>query len=169
MNALLTKAARLRDLAARIGMALEWLPPSVARLAVGLIFFQSGWGKLHNLDQVTDYFAELGLPAPSFQALLASSTELVCGALLLLGLATRLAAIPLIIVMIVALRTALWEQIDSLGSLFGMAEFLYIALLLYLGTAGAGPLSMDGLVARLRTRSVPDTHALTSRPVKVAA
>jgi len=48
------------------GGALRWLSPVIARLTVGLVFFQSGWGKLHSLDQVTSYFTELGLPAPAY-------------------------------------------------------------------------------------------------------
>lgn len=152
MNRMLATATKLWDLAERIGNALSWLPPTVARLTVGLVFFQSGWGKLHDLQKVTDYFTELGLPAPAFQATLASTTEFVCGTLLLVGLATRFAAVPLMVTMTVALRTALWSQIDSLGSLFGLAEFLYIALLLWLATSGAGPLSLDWLIERARQR-----------------
>ena len=139
----------LERLAERIGAALFWLPPTVARFSVGLIFFQSGWGKLHNLAKVTDYFTELGLPAPAFQATVVSATEFVCGSLLLVGLATRFAAVPLMVTMTVALRTALWSQLDSLGSLFGLAEYLYIALLLFLATSGGGPLSLDWLIGRL--------------------
>jgi len=138
----------LQGLAARIGKALSWAPPAVARLTVGWIFFQSGWGKLHDLDKVTGFFTDLGLPAPAFQARLTSTTEFVCGTLLLLGLATRFAAVPLIITMVVALRTALWDQLDSLGALFGQAEFLYIALLIWLATDGPGPLSVDWLLER---------------------
>ncbi|MBI1815426.1 MAG: DoxX family protein [Deltaproteobacteria bacterium] len=146
MNRIVELLAFADRLANRIGNALRWLPLTVARLTVGVVFAQSGWGKLHDLAKVTDYFTELGLPAPAFQAMLASTTELVCGSLLLLGLATRFAAVPLMITMTVALRTALWSQIDSLGSLFGLAEFLYIALLLFLATNGAGPLSLDWLI-----------------------
>jgi putative oxidoreductase len=139
-------------LAQRIGGALRWLSPAVARLTVGLVFFQSGWGKLHSLEQVTKYFAELGIPAPGAQALLASTAEFVCGGLLLLGLATRFAAVPLIITMAVAIRTALWDQVDGLGSLVGLTEFAYVALLVWLATDGAGPLSLDALIGRLGTR-----------------
>ncbi len=158
MNRMLTMATKLWDLAPRVGNALSWLPPTVARLTVGVVFFQSGWGKLHDLQKVIDYFTELGLPMPAFQATLASTTEFVCGTLLLVGLATRFAAVPLMITMTVALRTALWSQIDSLGSLFGLAEFLYIALLLWLSTSGAGPLSIDWLIEGARNRRpAPDT------------
>jgi putative oxidoreductase len=144
-------AARFAE---RVGGALRWLSPTLARLTVGLVFFQSGWGKLHSLEQVTGYFSELGLPAPAFQALLASSAELVCGGLLLLGLATRFAAVPLIITMCVAIRTALWDQVSGLSSLAGLLEFAYIALLFWLATDGGGPLSLDRLLAARRERPV---------------
>jgi putative oxidoreductase len=152
MHRLSTFAVWAAGLAERIGGALAWLSPAVARLTVGLVFFQSGWGKLHSLEQVTNYFTELGLPAPAFQARFASTTEFLCGGLLLLGLATRFAAVPLIITMAVAIRTALWDQVDGLGSLVGLTEFAYVALLLWLATNGAGPLSLDHLLGRLGTR-----------------
>jgi putative oxidoreductase len=139
----------LVELAERIGIALRWLSPTLARLTVGLVFFQSGWGKLNDLGSVTAYFTELGLPNPAFQARLASSAEFVCGGLLLLGLATRFAVVPLIVTMCVAIRTALWDQVSGIGSLAGLLEFSYIALLVWLGTDGAGPLSLDALLARL--------------------
>jgi putative oxidoreductase len=97
MNRTIGVLTYLSDLAARIGQTIDWLPPTVARLTVGLVFFQSGWGKLQNLAQVTDYFTELGLPAPAFQATLVSATELACGSLLLAGWATRFAAVPLML------------------------------------------------------------------------
>lgn len=149
MNRLLNLWIELDGIAADIARRLSWFGPTLGRLVVGTVFFQSGWGKLNNLAQVTDFFTELGLPFPSFQALLASTTEFVCGGLLLLGLATRFAALPLIVVMIVALRTALWDQIDGFSSLVGISEFLYIALLAWIATSGAGPLSLDWLLRRV--------------------
>jgi putative oxidoreductase len=148
-----TAISAVAGLAERIGRAFAWLSPALARLTVGLIFFQSGWGKLHGLDDVTNFFTELGIPAPYFQARLASGTEFACGALLLIGLATRFAAVPLIIVMCVAIRTALWDQVNGLGSLVGLGEFAYIALLVWLATDGAGPLSLDHLLSRLTKTS----------------
>lgn len=140
-----------QELAGNVASRLTWLPPILARAVVGGIFFVSGWGKLNDLGSVSAYFAELGLPAPMFQALLAASAEFFCGGLLLLGLATRLAVVPLIVTMIVALRTALADQIDGFISLFGQAEFLYIVLLVWLGVNGPGALSVDALLARWRT------------------
>jgi len=109
---------------------------------------------LHDLQKVTEFFIQLGLPAPAFHARLTAGTELVCGTLLLLGLCTRFAVVPLIVTMMVAIRTALWDQVDSVSSLFGIAEFLYIALLVWLGTDGAGPLAVDALLQRRHTPAV---------------
>src|ERR1700688_3735227 len=70
------------------------------RLYWGWQLAQSGWGKLHNLDKVTDFFTSLGLPAPALAAHAISMLELVGGILLFLGLAARLIAVPLTINMI---------------------------------------------------------------------
>ena len=140
--------ARMRDLVHSVGNRLQWLPPTVARLTLGWVFFQSGWGKLHNLPRVIDYFASLGIPAPQIQAPFSASMELVCGSLLLLGLATRLASLPLIAIMAVAIATAKMPDIHSLSDLFGTEEYLYIALLLWLGAFGGGPISLDRFVWR---------------------
>lgn len=127
---------------------LAFAPPLLARLVIGVVFTGSGWGKLHNLGQVTQYFASLGIPFPELQAPFVASVELVCGALVLVGLGTRFVAVPLIGTMVVALLTALAPKIDGLGSLFGLSEFLYIALLVQLAIGGAGAVSLDHVVAR---------------------
>jgi putative oxidoreductase len=139
---------RLRLLVLSVSSNLRWLPPLVGRLTLGLTFLQTGWGKLHNLPKVTAFFTQLGLPAPGFQARLVATTELVCGALLLVGFITRLASIPLMITMIVAIATAKSAEIHELGDLFGMSEYLYLALLLWLAAFGAGLVSIDAAIAR---------------------
>jgi putative oxidoreductase len=140
--------ARLTRLAAATRENLAWLPPSAARLTVGWVFLESGWGKLHDLPKVIDYFASLGIPAPAIQAPFVAAIEFTCGGLLLAGVATRVVALPLIAVMLVALATALRDQIESASDLFGLAEFCYVVLLLGLVSSGAGPLSLDALLAR---------------------
>ena len=69
---------------------------------------------------------------------------------MLAGLATRIASVPLIAVMLVALMTAVRDQIGEVSDLFGLAEFLYVVLLLGLVSSGAGPLSLDALLARAK-------------------
>ena len=135
--------ALFRRFVKTISAVLGWVPPTVARVTLGWIFLQSGWGKLNDLPKVVAFFTDLGIPAPQIQAPLAAGTEFLCGALLLIGLATRLASLPLIGTMIVAILTAKRGDIHELSDLFGMAEYLYIALLLWLAAQGAGPVSLD--------------------------
>lgn len=132
----------------RLKPHLEWLPLAAARITVGWVFLQSGWGKLHNLEGVTDFFVSLGIPFAQVQAPVVAGIEFGGGLLLLLGLATRLAALPLVGVMSVAIRTALWDDIHDLSDLFGLAEFGYVVLLSGLVVFGAGSLSIDALVRR---------------------
>jgi putative oxidoreductase len=163
MNRVIMLIGATARLAERIGDSLRWASPTIARLTVGLVFFQSGWGKLHDLESVTRYFTELGIPNPAFQARFASTAEFVCGGLLLLGLATRFAVVPLIVTMCVAIRTAQWENVDGIGSLVGLLEFSYIALLVWLGTDGPGPLSLDRLMSGLGHGRAD--RAATARPI----
>jgi putative oxidoreductase len=144
MDALL----RIRRLVHAIAGRLSFLPPLLARIAIGVVFIGTGWGKLHNLDKITSFFTDLGIPAPAFNAVLASAAELVCGALLLVGLFTRLAALPLVVVMIVAIVAAKRSDISGLSDLLGFVETLYAVLLAWLFTAGAGPISLDRILLR---------------------
>jgi putative oxidoreductase len=148
MPTMTDRLSRFRRLALRVSARLRWVAPTLARLTLGWIFLQSGWGKLQNLPRVIAFFTELGIPAPQIQAPLAAFTEFACGALMLIGLATRFASLPLIGVMLVAILTAKRGDIHELSDLFGTSEYLYIVLALWLGGFGAGPVSADYLVAR---------------------
>ena len=125
---------------------VRWLGPLALRLSLGAVFVQSGWGKLHNLEQVTKYFGELGIPFPAFSAALSSTTELVGGTLIGLGLLTRLAAVPLSIVMLVAIATARRPDIDGLLTFLAFIEVTYLAGFVWLMVAGAGKASLDALL-----------------------
>lgn len=122
---------------------INWMPELLARITIGFIFIQSGWGKLHHLDKVIDFFTSLGIPAPHLQAPFVASIELICGSLVLLGLFTRLAALPLIGTMIVAILTAKMEDITNISDLFSLSEYLFILLLIGLTLKGAGAFSID--------------------------
>jgi putative oxidoreductase len=125
----------------------SWLPPLVARITIASVFIESGWGKLHHIDKVIGFFTDLGLPAPAFQAHLVATTEFAGGILILAGLFTRFASVPLMIIMFVALRTAGRADIHSFSDLTGKTEYLYLVLLLWLAVQGAGLLSLDALIA----------------------
>ena len=147
---------RVQHVILRISQWFAWLPPALARLTVGLVFLQSGWGKLHDLDSIINYFRELGIPAPELQAPFVSGIELVGGVLLLAGLGTRLAALPLMGTMVVAIATARWKELEGLGDLFGFIEWLYLALLVYLAVGGPGSLSVDQVLSKRFTKPLPD-------------
>jgi len=140
--------ARLRT----IGDKLSFIGPTLARLTVGAVFIGTGWGKLHSLPDVTEFFASLHIPAPGFNATLAASTEFFGGILVLLGLGTRLASLPLGFTMVVAILTAKRADITGVSALLGFEEWSYLVFFIWLAVAGAGPLSLDNLVSRFRAR-----------------
>jgi putative oxidoreductase len=126
----------------------DWLPGLVSRLTIAGIFIQTGWGKLHHLDKVTQFFASLGIPAPQIQAPFVAAVEFGCGTLILLGLFTRIAAIPLIGTMVVAILTAKMKNVSDLSDFLSLSEYLFIVLLLWLIVKGAGTLSADYFLAK---------------------
>ncbi len=134
---------------------LECLVRLIVRIAVGIEFFGSGLGKLGKLRGLVQYFRSLGIPAPEIQAPLVASTELVCGALIVVGLLTRPAALMLCGVMTVAIVTAAAPEKHITASWHGLLEFFYlpeVLLLLLLASlvvAGPGRASLD---ARLGAR-----------------
>jgi putative oxidoreductase len=147
---------RLRKAMLSVARKLAPLPPLLARIAVGVTFLASGWGKVHDLSKITDFFTELHIPWPHFNAVLASGAELVCGALLLVGLLTRFAAVPLVIVMMVAIGTAKWEDVSGVKDLLGLEELTYIVVFLWLAIAGPGPISIDHLLRRWLIGNEPE-------------
>jgi putative oxidoreductase len=131
----------------------DWLAPLVARLVVGYVFMLSGWGKLHHLPEATQNFSDWGIPLPQIVTPFVSGVEWVGGAFLLVGLLTRMCAAALAITMLVAIRTALWDQVDSLEILLGFEEVAYLALFFWLAVAGAGPVSLDRWLTRRAVHS----------------
>lgn len=138
----------IQQLLISISAQLQWLPPLVARVSVGWLFAVTGWGKLHNLPKVVEFFTQLGIPMPQLQAPFVATNELVCGCLILIGLFTRLATIPLTVSMIVAILTAKRAEINAFDDLFGMSEYLYIVVFLFLFVHGAGKISVDHWLSR---------------------
>ncbi len=127
---------------------LQWLAPLMGRLAVGLVFMSTGWGKVHSLDKVTHFFETLHIPAPGLNAVVVGYSELICGTLLVLGLATRLATFPLITSMIVAILTAKLDDLHGLFDLVGFDEFTYLSVLVMIAIIGPGSVSLDRLLAQ---------------------
>src|SRR2546428_13427902 len=142
---------------------IEWVVRLVIRIAVGLEFFGSGLGKLGKLNGLIHYFRSLGIPAAEILAPFVASTELVCGALIAVGLVTRPAAVMLCGVMTVAIVTAAGPEKHITASWHGMLEFFYLPevllflLLVWVVFAGPGPPSLDA-------RPGPPSVATQNRP-----
>ena len=138
---------------------ITWLGPLFARIVTGWVFLWTGWGKLTHLPLVTQNFESWGIPAPELMAPFASGAEFVCGILLLAGLATRIAAGALGVVMIVAIAAVQGPEVDSVLTFLGLEETMYLALFLWLAIAGAGPVSLDAALERHAPHAGGAPHA----------
>jgi len=125
-----------------------WLGPLLLRLVFGWFWLETGWAKLHNLEFFAGRFVEWGIPFPTLSATVSGATDLVGGALLIVGLGTRLAAIPMIINMLVALAVVVLPTITTFNEFVELDEVLYVCVLFWLLMAGPGKASLDHLLAR---------------------
>jgi putative oxidoreductase len=132
----------------RLTDRLRWAGPLVLRLVIGIAFISTGWTKLHNLENITNFFKTLGIPAAHIQAPMVATIEFVGGLLLVLGLGTRLVAALLTGVMAVALLTAIIPQADGLTAILGSIEAMYLAVFVYLAANGGGSASLDHIMWR---------------------
>jgi putative oxidoreductase len=148
----------LRDRVLEVLGGVQWLAPLIARLAVGLVFMSTGWGKVHNLAKVTSFFQELGIPAPGLNAVVVGYTELIGGTFLVAGLLARLASIPLIVSMVVAILTAKRAEIHGLFDLVGMDEFTYLCVFAMIVVLGPGKVSLDAILVRKLGWSPPPDY-----------
>src|SRR5437762_14055056 len=132
--------------------AWQWLGALVARLAVGLLFFLSGRGKLfvpERGEQMRQALIEAHVPFPEFNALFVSTVEFVFGLLLIFGAITPLACAMLSGVMIVAIATTAIRNIKATSPLGWLSEFFYLPEVLclvirvWLFFSGLGWLSVD--------------------------
>jgi putative oxidoreductase len=133
-------------LPARIASYFAWAGPLIMRLTVGYVFMLTGWAKLNNLPQMIQNFSEWGIPFPTILTPFASGVECFGGAMLMLGLFTRIPAVMLAVVMIVAIKSAKWGDVDSLETLLGFEEATYLAAFVWLAIAGPGAASLDRLL-----------------------
>lgn len=133
-------------LPAQIASYFAWAAPLIMRIIVGYTFLLTGWGKLNNLPQITQNFIEWGIPYPNILTPFVSAVECFGGAMLILGLFTRIPAAMLAVVMLVAIKSAKWGDVDSLETLLGFEETTYFAAFLWLAIAGPGAASLDRLL-----------------------
>ena len=149
MKTTIEKCYRLLNLAAS---SLQSPFLLLVRLYWGWQFMQTGWGKVNNITKVTDFFTNLGIPFPGLNAHFVAGLELVGGALLVLGLASRLIALPLTINMVVAYitadREALFSALSDPDKFYNATPYTFLFAALLVLIFGPGKLSLDGLVAK---------------------
>jgi putative oxidoreductase len=141
---------RLAAFGLRITAALAFLAPLLTRLVVGWGFHVTGHGKLSDLNKVTGFFTDLGIPFPGANAAFISSLEFVGGICLILGLGTRIFAALLSCSMIVALLTADKAAFIEkfLPDPTDVPSFTYLLFLIWLVLFGPGPVSLDYLLSK---------------------
>jgi uncharacterized membrane protein YphA (DoxX/SURF4 family) len=125
----------------------------LVRLLVGAVFFSEGIQKFLFPGALgASRFAKIGIPVPSLTAPFVGAVEIVFGACLILGLVTRLAAIPLLIDISVAIATTKIPMLKHQGlwpaAHEARTDFCMLLGLLFLLIVGAGPISFDRLIAR---------------------
>lgn len=126
----------------------------LVRLYWGWQFTQTGWGKLHGIDKVIGFFTSLDIPAPALTAHFIACLEFAGGILLILGLATRLIALPLTINMIVAFITADHDALRSVftdpDKFYAAAPYTFLFASVLILIFGPGMFSVDAAIARAK-------------------
>lgn len=128
------------------------------RILVGWVFISEGIQKfLFPAALGVGRFAKIGIPLAQFSAPFVGFVEIICGALVILGLFTRLAAIPLLAIILTAITTTKIPELfhPGQGVWFMLhdarTDFSMLLGLLFLLIVGAGPLSMDAARTRMVT------------------
>ena len=121
------------------------------RLIVGLIFFSEGIQKYLVVNMLgPGYFKEIGFNHPMFWAYFTGGFEMLCGILVLFGLFTRLASIPLLIIIMTAFITTKLPVLAVNGLLTFLHEyrvdFSLTLLLILLVIYGGGKWSLDSKI-----------------------
>ena len=128
-----------------------WLLLGV-RLYWGIQFAQTGWGKLHSLDHVTEFFMSLNLPMPHITAIFVANVEFAGGLLLILGLFSRLNALVLFGNMTVAYWTADREAFGHFfndpGKFYAADPYTFWFAALLILIFGPGAFALDTLLSR---------------------
>jgi putative oxidoreductase len=125
----------------------------VCRLLIGWLFLVNGWAKLMNIAGFVGYLTNLKVPAPGAMAWVAAASEFLIGAALILGIATRYAALYTFVYLVIATALAhrYWEypaaqQLNQYNHFLKNVAIMGGAALLFV--TGAGRYAVDALMRR---------------------
>jgi len=158
-------STRIRGTLDRVRPSTQSLVLLGLRLSIGWSFVQTGLGKLRHLENTTEFFSSLGIPAPAFHAVFVGGVETIGGVLLMAGFLVPYAALPLAISMAMALATAHREDLaEGISGLVGAEPFPYLAACLTLLVFGGGTLAVDSFLAwrarPQRQETLPDARVI---------
>jgi putative oxidoreductase len=152
MNSLLDKLRWAYSLLVTFGNSLQSPFLLFVRLYWGWQICQTGWGKLHNLPHLIEFFTSLGIPAPALNAYFVSGFEFLGGILLAVGLGSRLIALMLAVDMVVAYitadRAALLSIFSSPSDFYAAAPYTFLVASLIILIFGPGRFALDYLIER---------------------
>ena len=152
MNTLSAQIRRMYAFAVRAASKLQSPFLLFVRLYWGLQLAQNGWGKLHNLGRVTQFFSSLGLPAPAATATFVSSTEFIGGILLAIGLLSRFVglviATDMLMAYIMADREALFSFFSDPGKFYVADPYTFLFAALLILVFGPGLIALDTFLLR---------------------
>ena len=131
---------------ARLLSYLQSFALFLARLAVAYGFYEPAMMKWSDIGAVSEWFGSMGIPFPTLNAYMAAMTEITGVVLLTLGLFTRIISIPMIIIMIVAIKTVHLAHGFSAGDNGFEIPLYYMLFLLIFVAFGAGKFSLDQLL-----------------------
>ena len=133
----------------------------LVRLMVGAVFLSEGIQKfLFPAEVGAGRFAKIGIPSPEIVAPFVGCFEIACGTLVLLGLFTRLAVVPLIVIMLTAIATTkvpilmehgFWKMAHE-----ARTDWSMLLGSLFLLVVGAGRWSIDGILGKQRSDARPE-------------
>ena len=153
----------------RIGNSLRSPVLLAVRLYWGWQFMQTGWGKLHNIPHVTQFFMSLGIPFPGLNAWVVALMELLGGILLIVGFGSRLTGLALTVDMVVAYLAADREALRAIfsdpGKFYNADPYTFLFASLLVLVFGPGKFALDHLVSRHFSNSAANLAAAPSRQV----
>lgn len=136
----------------------SFIPLGIMRITLGMFFFASGFNKVfvpENQAMMLETITDAGIPFPAFMAFFVAGCETLFGLMMATGLLTRLSALVLMIISLVALFTVGLHHIPAnlnlltwYSWLFYLPESTYIVICLLLIVQGGGPLSFDRAIAQ---------------------
>jgi putative oxidoreductase len=118
------------------------------RIILAIGFYSPAMMKVKNLEGVAEWFGSMSYPFPMVSAILAMTTEVLGIVLLTLGFGTRIIALPLMFVMVVAIFTTHISNGFAAGDNGFEIPLYYILMLFALVVYGSGKFSLDYLLGR---------------------